>query len=351
MPEGIESKPPSKGAFGCASGTGLVFATKGNNTQGFYVYDTGSDTWRQLADVPLGNSNKKVKGGTGMALVNVGGTDYIYLLKGSKNEFWRYSLADSSWHSLHDAPADKYDKGSFIVYDDARTIYCHRAKYNELHAYDVIDDSWSAPLSGMPLIGMLGKSKKSKDGGSGTLYGADIFALKGGNTQEFWRYSPTTDSWHELDTMPLFGTEGKKKKVKAGAGITAACGDLYALKGNKTSELWKYHPGMLDAPRLRTRGGVAAGAMHDAASVMRITPNPMRPGFATVRFDTHSPGPSISWSVSVYDASGRQVVQSKAADRKTDIQVDLRGLAPGVYVVKLAGGRYRSTQKLVVGQY
>jgi len=43
--------------------------TKGNNTQGFWKYYADGDSWEQIADVPLGNSNKKVKGGTDMVYV------------------------------------------------------------------------------------------------------------------------------------------------------------------------------------------------------------------------------------------------------------------------------------------
>jgi len=78
-----------------------------------------------------------------------------------------------------------------------------------------------------------GKSKKSKDGGSAAWFGGSIYALKGGNTQELWRYDPGPDSWHELDTLPLVGSAGRKRKVKAGGGIVAADDALYALKGTR----------------------------------------------------------------------------------------------------------------------
>jgi len=212
-PDGIEAKKPGKGAIGCGDGLGMMYAVKGNNTQGFWKYDAAVDSWYQKKDVPLGLSNKKVKGGSDVVYHN----GFVYLLKGNKNEFMKYDVANDSWTSLSPAPLglsgkDKYDKGSWLTFDDVGLIYCHKAKYNELFAYDVASDSWQAQLAGMPFIGMLGKKKKSKDGGSAAFMDGALYALKGGNTQEFWKYT-TTDSagWTELDTMPQLGTTGKKK--------------------------------------------------------------------------------------------------------------------------------------------
>jgi len=88
---GTEAKPPSKGSAACADGNGHVYATKGNNTTGFYAYDAGTNAWAQKKDVPLGLSNKKVKGGTALAWGYKGGVGAAYVLKGYKNEFYKYN--------------------------------------------------------------------------------------------------------------------------------------------------------------------------------------------------------------------------------------------------------------------
>ncbi|MBM3323310.1 hypothetical protein FJY69_07525, partial [candidate division WOR-3 bacterium] len=273
IPLGREGRPPSKGAAGCASGSGRLYATKGNNTSGFYYYDVRADSWHQLADVPLGTTNKRVKGGTDLVCVAGAGpgSDRVYLLKGYRNEFWSYRPAADSWAELAPAPAARWDKGSWLAYvpgggEDSRNrgtegssedpglgplnprpfgsfsdgiIFCHQAKYHGLFAYDLSSGSWGPALASMPMVGRAGRVKKSKDGGCGAWMAGVVFALKGGNTQEFWCYEPQGDSWTELDTLPVLGRSGKRKKVKAGADITAASGALFALKGNKTFELWQ----------------------------------------------------------------------------------------------------------------
>ncbi|MEO0078910.1 MAG: hypothetical protein ABIK86_07945, partial [candidate division WOR-3 bacterium] len=116
IPTGREGKVPSKGAVGCADGQGHIYATKGNNTLGFYKYVIATDSWFQKADIPLGTTNKKVKGGTDLAYAESNDTGYVYLLKGYRNEFWRYNVARDSWELRSSPPTGtKYDKGSWLV--------------------------------------------------------------------------------------------------------------------------------------------------------------------------------------------------------------------------------------------
>jgi len=348
MPDGRENKQPGKGSVGCANGHGVVYATKGNNTQGFFEYVAGRDSWHQLADVPLGTTNKKVKGGTD--IVFVPDPDRLYLLKGYRNEFWRYSPAKDSWSSLPDAPAAKWDKGSWLVYDGTKTVFAHQAKYHGFYAYDLQAGTWGPALGGMPFIGMMGRSKKSKDGGCGAWLRGAIYALKGGNTQEFWRYNPALDSWHELDTMPQFGTTGKKKKVKAGGDITPAADLLYAFKGNKTLEFWQYVPYTVQATDCgpQSRGGVAAAdVIRDGSRAVRITPNPLRAGAATLSLSGPTRWSSGPVQMSILDVSGR-CVHSSLIIGKSSFRLDLRSVSAGVYIVRLSGVDFAATQKLIV---
>jgi len=242
------NKPPRKGARGICDSDSTILVTQGNNSLGFWCYWIDRDSWSILEDVPAGVSGKKVKGGTDMVFVAQDDTPYVYLLKGYRCEFYRFNTVAKSWQALEDAPIgsrNKWDKGSWLAFDGDNTIYAHKAKYHELWKYDIDSMAWltTSQLAGMPFIGAAGRRKRSKDGGSTTWYDGRICALKGGNTGEFWRYDPATDVWVELDTLPTFGSTGKRKKVKHGGDIVNADGVLYALKGNKTREFWRYIPG------------------------------------------------------------------------------------------------------------
>jgi N-acetylneuraminic acid mutarotase len=393
IPLGREGRPPSKGAAGCVRGSGLVYATKGNNTCGFYCYDVQADSWHQLADVPLGTTNRKVKGGTDLVYVPSGtdrearrrgdeesrnqgvkesrtdsGLDplnprplvpsfgYVYLLKGQGNEFWCYQPAVDSWRPLSPAPAAKWDKGSWLAYDDAGTVYAHQAKYHGFYAYDLATGSWSPALAAMPMVGRSGRVKKSKDGGCGSWLAGIIFALKGGNTQEFWCYRPEGDSWTELDTMPAVGRSGQRRKVKAGADIAATSGALFALKGNKTLELWQYIPGgglRLTANDLRPTGVMAQRQdLRYPFMLYANTPNPFRAA-TSLRYSLPREG---LVSLRVYDVSGRNVRTLASNWQRPGLYSvtwdgrDAHGrfVANGIYFCKLRASGEQMTRKLVL---
>ncbi|MFO7649792.1 MAG: T9SS type A sorting domain-containing protein, partial [bacterium] len=349
MPLGIEAKPPNKGANICPDGNGTFYATKGNNKSGFYKYTVEDSTWTALADVPLGLSNKKVKGGTDMVYVVDDTSEYVYLLKGYKCEFYRYNVNSATWETLAEAPIGakaKYDKGSWLVYDEPnRKIYAHKAKYQEMYTYSLDSLAWSAMMPGIPLANQqTGKNKKAKDGSDAVIWGGFIWTLKGGNTVEFYSYDFATATWTEKELMPDIGSTAKKKRVKGGGGITTDGEGLYALKGNKTAEMWTYRIGTAfgAAP---TRSGVMAEKTLNRVGTV-LGPNPLSTGYATLRYVLPKAGPAM---LRVFDVTGRTVSsQSLVAGRSGTASLDLRSLSAGIYLVKLESEGYSSTHKLVV---
>jgi hypothetical protein len=309
-----------------------------------------------MPDVPLGASQKRLKGGTDLVFVRGTGHDtgYVYLLKGMKQEFFRFNTETMVWDtSLPLAPAGakpKWDKGSWLVLDknpghDVYDIYAHKAKYHELWVFNCVTRTWgTSALPGMPLIGMMGKSKKSKDGGCGAWYDEGIFALKGGNTQEFWLYDAETNAWLELDTMPVFGSTAKKKRVKAGADIVSfGDGVLYALKGNKTLELWRYSTGALAAAVRPEQPGVMADRSAQRAAAFTVA-SPAT-GAAQVSYSLPQAGPA---RVTVFDVTGRTVSQQALTGRSGQVRLDLSRLSAGVYLVRCDATGFTATRKLVV---
>ncbi len=363
--EGGRDKYPKKGCVGTTDGENSIYMTKGNNTLGFWKYDIEKDSWYRLPDVPAGPDGKKVKGGTDLAYV-AGNSDtgWVYLLKGYRTEFYRYNTQTKYWDTLDNLPygkALKYNAGSFLAYDQdgGQYLYAHQAKYTNpektrhfMFRYDLAGQAWDDTVNGMPVLGMDGgkmKNKKNKDGGSGAWYDGSLYALKGGNTCQFFRYKPVGDSWTELDTINSYGTTAKKKKVKNGGDLAAyGYGAFFALKGNKTYEFWRYVvPGAQAQAQAQARDGVASGAERTAYGVMRISPSPLVSGWATLSYSLPKAGPV---RVTVFDVAGRSVLRRAYGVQRmaSSVPLDLRGLSAGVYLVRLDADGYSQSQKLVV---
>jgi hypothetical protein len=96
-----------------------------------------------------------------------------------------------------------------------------------------------------------------------------VFALKGNRTNELYRYDYRADQWAEKESLPSVGRSGKTKRVGRGGAMTGWGTRLFALKGNNSSEFWGYDPnrasyawGQLpDVPERRVRNGAALAAM------------------------------------------------------------------------------------------
>jgi hypothetical protein len=377
IPEGTEGKLPEKGCKGVSDGSRYIYMTKGNNTLGFWRYDRLADAWEQLPEVPLGQNRKKVKGGTDLVYVPslTDGDDYVYLMKGYKTEFYRYSVPGRSWHALPDMPSGprgKWNKGSWLMFNPQPEppgnpwIAAHMAKYHDgtnhyMYLFDVFTETWRPAVNGMPLEGLHRgrlKRKKSKDGGSAALGvfcpGGWGYALKGGNTQQFFSFfvpgGSDADSvvWTELDTVPFYGSTGKKKGVKHGGdivytGMEDGFDVFYVLKGNKTRELWRFaHTG----PRMPNRDGLMESPTGASQAELSVATSPSARGVATISYTMPKPGPG---TLLVLDAAGRCIAgRELVLTRQGRLVQDVSDLAAGVYLLRLDTGEGSASAKLVV---
>jgi len=350
-PDGREGKKPGKGATGCSDNFGFVYAVKGNNTLGFWRYNSYLYEWEQLPDVPYEPGNRKIKGGGDMVFAIDEGIPYVYLLKGQRNDFYRYNTLSNQWEILSSAPGStKWDRGSWLVYDGENRIYAHKAKYHEFYVYDLTIDDWlPVPLAGMPYTSptMLTR-KRSKEGGCATWAYNSIFALKGGNTCELWRYVLEGDSWTEADTMPSFGSTGRKKRVKDGGDI-ASYGEaaLFALKGNKTCEVWRYVPGAaIVKPEPPERSGVM-GEQGEIVELKLAVITPSKSG--TIRVN-YSLGDSPTGVLEAIDPAGRIVDRIILAGPGGIVEIKSPTISRGVYFIRLSAGNSLRAVKVIVGQ-
>jgi len=343
IPGGSGGKPVYKGGALISDGFRYIYATKGYSTFSFLRYDAWNNVWENRRDVPEGPTGKSIKGGTKMVYVVRQDTGYVYLLKGYKNEFWRYNTITDTWQILPNAPVgpsgkDAYKEGSFIVYDGQNAIYAVKAKYNEVFAFDIGLNQWlTTTYQKFPLAGRLGRQKKVKDGAGGGWWGNAMYCLKGGNTCEFWRFFPQENRWEELDTIPQMGVTGRKKRVKGGGGLVSmGNGIFYALKGGNTSEFWCYK-----SPE--TGPGIEEKPMPIATNLaLKLFPNPAN-GKVNCALGID---PGAKAQITVYDPAGRTCLISST--KKPNFTLDLSHLTAGIYFVQAQFGANKTTAKLIL---
>ncbi len=191
--------------------------------------------WVMKMAIDYGPSGKGIKQG-GSLIPVLEGPDRIYAFKGNNtNEFLCYFINGDSWTmkcSIPYAPDQrkKVKGGGALTYDRTDTVV-YAIKGNntlEFWKYFVNQDTWHLILRGLPLGPIAQKVKY----GSGLAYVKQgqnryIYFSKGSKTREFYRYHIQGDSWTTLPDIPL-GESGKG--CKAGSCIVKAGNYIYALK-------------------------------------------------------------------------------------------------------------------------
>lgn len=355
IPYGIKPKRVKEGAA-LTYGQGFVYCVKGNNTLEFWRYKPESDSWYARKPVPAGPNMKRVKGGGGLAFITKGDTNFVYCLKGSKtNEFYAYWVENDSWLARKPiilTPSGKaIGKGSSMTYDPlTNTIFVLKARTNEFYAYDVTSDSWQVKAM-MPFIGTMNKKKKVKGGSALVSDGAGlIYAFKGGNTDEFWAYGIAEDTWLTKEPIP---PGLNKKRVKAGGSLAIArnIGQIYAFKGGNTNEFWMYKmsPNSLDQKLPKVEGVMNTDTeFRILNSELKILPNPAN-ARVTIEYELACPTDLV---LKLYNPCGELVqVMIHRNDAKTGrIVLDTKTLPVGVYLLRLKGRNTNQTKKLIINR-
>jgi hypothetical protein len=246
------SKPVGRGATLCAA-LGRLYATKGSGTDEFWSFtpDTGQGVksfWAQCADVPPGLNHPGA--GASSTTVALGDTTWVYLLKGGgTNELCRCNPETDSWEMLAGPPLGSSGKpfrtGSAMASDGSSRLYVLKGESDELYVCNLLTGAWSS-LPTLPLVGR-GSHRHRAGSGAGLVYvpadpwlhpSAQLFALKGGRSLEFWHCLVDSPGWKQLDDVP----KSQNRNVGPGGALTVCNGTLYALKGSRTLDFYSHTP-------------------------------------------------------------------------------------------------------------
>ncbi|MCX6844908.1 MAG: T9SS type A sorting domain-containing protein [candidate division WOR-3 bacterium] len=331
--------PAEAGAGSCGCSDGLndyAYAVVGGG-QLFYKY--GSGTWGSRANV-----RSAVTYGGACVFTSGAATPKVYALTGGTGgtggacKFYAYSPVPDSWSSALATPpgTNAWDAGSWLAYDSVHNmIYAFKSPSNHFYKYDVSTDAWNATeLASMPAGTAPGA------GGCATVLGGQLFALKGNSTTEFYSYSIADDAWTSLGALG-----SAPANVVAGSGITTDGTFLYAEFAGSTTRVYKYTPVMFSSKPTLPDNVVARNYVCDKS--FAIAPNPLASGFATLRYNLPKSGAA---RLNVYNVSGQSVLSRtlSVGREASSVTLDLRHLSNGVYMAKLTSSGFAGTQKLVV---
>ncbi len=309
-------------ALGCT-----LYAFKGGITSEFWAYLTESDSWIRKASIPERESLslKLTKVKAGGALVAHG--DYIYAFKGGNtNEFWLYNPVTDSWYPrkpLITSDGKKIKAGASLVSVDD-TIYAFVGG-NTYHFYAYTPDTWIK--KGNAIFGntTVSAKKKIKDGAALTAtVDGKIFAFKGGNTKDLGFYDIALDTWFYIDTIPGI------RKIKYGASIVYHNYSLYAVKGGNNSEFWRYTPPIAKSnlrnlmPTVLTENRQLK--TQSPKVLVNITPNPFSK-YTTIKYNVAVAG---KVTIKLYNVSG-QLIETLINQYHT----------PGSYTIRLNAEHFK----------
>ena len=352
-------------AYGFSIGTkGYV---GGGGADDLWEYDPATDTWVQKANPPF-SSAYWPQG------FSIGGYGYVFI--NATNKFWQYAPLTDTWTLMASVPGpDIIFPFNFVIGDKAYigggynyiTATSSFAYYNGFYGYDPATNTWST-LANVPFLfseafGFTANDKGYVNGVFDTAQhcnpevfsydpAANLWSAKadfpgiprtdaatfeinsiayfgvgdsntGGIFKDWWQYNAGPDTWTQKESIP--STNGKDEDPAFSIdkkGYIFFGSDIY-----NNAEVWEYTPDVTT--------GVAVANGHPQFD---IYPNPVS-NTLNVRM-----GNEPVYDISISDVMGRVVAspsirlrsgQALSPKEREVMSVDVSGLAPGVYFVKV----------------
>jgi len=202
-------------------GNQSIYALRGYNDDAFWRYDTTFDTWDSLAGTDFGFASKE----SGSNNVYLGGdlaidpvNRKVYAIQGNLMDgFAVYDIDTNAWSLLTDVPQLAY-LGAAIEYDPSTGSIFYLPAYNTdlMYRYDIGTGDWTRKADAPQPI-YYGASMRYVDG--------NIYTIRGGNSNSFYKYSIAKDSWL-IPSRGLFG------EIFRGAGYLTENYGADILKGD-----------------------------------------------------------------------------------------------------------------------
>jgi hypothetical protein len=150
------------------TGDGTIFAIQGNSRNGFASYDSSSNSWTRLANLPM-------LANYGAQIEYDASSNALYFLPGiAKTYFWKYSLDDQTWTELPETPLPVY-AGASLKNVNGNLYMAVGNGGQQVYQFDIQNNVWIVPTVG--LFDGWWRGSDSRTFG----YGADIIKGEGEN--------------------------------------------------------------------------------------------------------------------------------------------------------------------------
>ncbi|MBI3957102.1 MAG: fibronectin type III domain-containing protein [Candidatus Kerfeldbacteria bacterium] len=244
----------------CADSGGCIFATRGASTTEFRRYDITAGTW--TAAGTLTATSLAAGAGSGLAY---GGSNTIYFLAGATapgTRFYKYSISGNSWTQLADTDQAMAAGGTLVFVpngtgcsDAGGCLFATRGGNDtDFYRYRINAASWSYMANTPIWVG---------DGAAMRRVGSYIYLQRGIISNSFYRYDLANNRWDSLASTPTNMYQGSEQ----GLAYTPGTNTLYSFRGYSlyslfaysiTNDTWEQTPGL---PHHYTQNGFTSGAV------------------------------------------------------------------------------------------
>jgi len=362
---------PREGAVGFSIGTNGYVCT-GANSADCWKWDSQSNIWTQKANI------------TGYRTYATGFSigAYGYVGTGSassgKKDFWKYDTTSNVWTQIADfAGGIRFNAVGFSIgnFGYVGTGDSAGRYKKDFWQYNTVNNAWTQKTNfgGSPRYGAVGFSIDSL-GYIGTGWDTTV---AGGPTNDFWAYSPATNSWKQKTN---FGGAARYLAVGFSIGSYGYMGTGFATYG----DFWQYNPIIDSWIQIANFGGggrnssasfsignkgyVAAGndqsnghwdlwefaptplyiPEQHASIKISLFPNPFSEQTELQVFNSELQVKELQ--IKIYDVYGKEVCPSLIRTSSSFV-INREGLSSGIYFYQITNGSYKkclATGKLII---
>jgi N-acetylneuraminic acid mutarotase len=203
-----------------------------------YIYNPTSNTWTAVASMPNGKDAHSIITLDNGSVLAINGNDNSNL----NRLLYLYNPTTNIWNTITEATTEPNSRWGFSCTElqDNRIIFLggveNNIRLSNAAIYNPTTNAWTA-VAPMPTA----KSKHAAvtlDDGTVFVCGGDTGASPSAETNEAHIYSPTSDTWTAVASMP--GTRSRHAAAKLSDGKVFVCGGFQTA--SSATNVWIYNP-------------------------------------------------------------------------------------------------------------